>query len=267
MTENGLALVPNQQQPQDRQHSRANFIQEEQLRSSPRELLSAALKMPVRYPSGFSVLRAESVPHDQRWQDFYAEHHGVQQQLIETLIRILGIAAACNSRVEYVMGRINDAAQLKPTILICCKDKDQCRKVDDYFKGQSWTIMKGFSYSVEVDPVVLASGSVDLERLRGNAVRARDLRSHETLCGVACEVFEEKDMGDPTSLNSSHPLARLTLGGLICVDNRSLYALTTAHSFIEASNSDSTASTTTSKNTSLFSVSFFINLALLISVL
>ncbi|MCJ1265927.1 hypothetical protein MMC22_005809 [Lobaria immixta] len=103
--------------------------------------------------------------------------------------------------------------------------------------------MTGFSWSVEVDPIVLASGNVDLKPLRGSVVRVHNPVLRETLCGLACEVFADKDKADSTNLDPAspaHPLARLTLGGLICVDNQCLYALTTAHSFIESSKQNDT---------------------------
>lgn len=260
MTENGIkyptlvrspsastTLPTSQQQPQDLQQSEAVSDQKQKIASSPRELLDAALMKPVHYESGFSVLRTVSVPRDQKYQDFFDQNDGVQKQVIETLKKILGLAVACNSRVEYVMGRMNDQAELKPTILICCADKDQRRKVINHFMTQRFT-MAGFSYSIEVDPVVLASGSVDLEPLlRGNMVRADDPVNHESLCGLACEVIAETDRDDSTSLNSLYPLARLTVGGLICVDTNNLYALTTAHSFIETSNSSNTPKKSLSK--------------------
>lgn len=225
-------LPSSQQQPPDLQASQA---------AHDRELLYAALEKPVLYPSGFSVLRQVLVPHDQNYHKFYDQNEGVQLQVIETLKKILGIAASGNSRVEYVMSRKNDQPELKPTILICCADEEQKRKVNHHFKTQPWS-MAGFLYDIEVDPVVLASGSIDLGSLRGNVVRSLDPVNYETLCGLACEVFAETDKENSTSLNT------LTLGGLICVDKHSLYALTTAHSFTEPSNSDNPSSNTTSKN-------------------
>lgn len=222
----------SQQQPPSREASHA---------VRDRELLYAALEKPVLYPSGLSVLRQVRVPHDQNYDKFYAQNEGVQLQVIETVKNVLGIAASGNSRVEYVMSRKNDQAELKPTILICCADEEQRRKVNNHFKTHPWSIA-GFLYNVEVDPVILASGSVDLGSLRGNVVRSRDPVNYETLCGLACEVLAETDKDDSTSLN------RLTVGGLICVDDRNLYALTTAHSFTESSNLDNVSSNTTSKS-------------------
>lgn len=251
--EPSITLRTSQQQPQDLQHIQAVPDQDERTSSSPRELLYAALQKPVLYQSGFSVLRTVSAPRDQNHQQFYDQNNGVQQQVIATLKEVLGIAAACKSRVEYVMGRVDDRAELKPTILICCSDGKQRSKVYNRFRTQPWT-MAGYSYSVEVDPVVLASGSVDREPLRGDGVRA-DVRDLETLCGLACEVYAEKDNADDSSLDLANPLARLTLGGLICVNNRNLYALTTAHSFIESPHSDNTSRNTESKN---FAASLFL---------
>ncbi|MCJ1424533.1 hypothetical protein MMC29_002421 [Sticta canariensis] len=220
----------SQQQPPDLEASQAD---------SDRKLLYAALEKPVLYPSGFSVLRQVLVPHDQNYDKFYAQNEGVQLQVIETMKKLLGIAASGNSRVEYVMGQKNDQAELEPTILICCADEEQRRKVNHYFRTHPWS-MAGFLYNVEVDPVVLASGSVDLGSLRGNAVRSHDPVNNQTLCGLACEVFAETDnKDDSTSLN------RLTLGGLICVDDRRLYALTTAHSFTKSSKLNNVSSNTT----------------------
>lgn len=245
-----ITLRSSPQQTQDNhQQRRAVLDYEEEPTSSPSELLYAALKKPVLYESGFSVLRTVPVPHDQKYQEFYSQPDGVQQQVIETLKQILGVAAASNSRVEYVMGRLNCRAQFEPTILICCTDRQQRQALNIYFKTHPWT-MTGFSHSVEIDPVVLASGGVDLKPLRGNVVRAHDPANRETICGLAGKVFVEKKSDASSSGNPAHPMARLTLGGLICVGHRSLYALTTAHPFSEGSKSDSdnTSNNTISKN-------------------
>lgn len=235
-------LPTSQHQPQHVQHSQEATDQEEKVSRSLRETLHAALKEPIRYESGFSVSRTVSVPHDKPYELFYDGTDGVQQQVMETLKKMLGIVAACNFRVEYAMGRMNDQDDWKPTILICCNDEEQRRKIKNYFETP-WTIMTGFPYSVEVDPVVLASGNVDLKPLRGSVVRVHNPAIRETMCGLACEVFADKDKAVSTNLDSAspaHPLARLTLGGLICVDNQRLYALTTAHSFIESSKPNDT---------------------------
>lgn len=243
-------LRSSPQQTQDhRQQRRSVLDREEEPSSSPSELLHAALKEPVLYESGFSVLRTIPVPHDQKYQEFYSQPDGVQQQVIETLKQKLGVGAASNSRVEYVMGRVNHRAESEPTILICCTDRQQRQVLNTYFKTHTWT-MTGFSYSVEIDPVVLASGGVHLKPLRGNVVRAHDPANCETLCGLAGKVFVENRSDASNSGNPAHPMARLTLGGLICVGHRSLYALTTAHPFSEGSKSesDNTSNNTTSKN-------------------
>lgn len=142
------------------------------------------------------------------------------------------------------MATSQNGADARPGILWICNDKSQKKQIEHRLQTIGQTFLRDISYHrVEIrDPpyatrLASSGGSIPSKPgvLTGRLVKSNLSLDPETTCGALCTL--------DTLVNGKIYTSISTLGGVIRVGSN-LFALTTAHTFLNMSEADQISSTT-----------------------